>query len=68
MNIRESAKTETRTLGKYIKAKLCIRLSEFARLEETSVSTLNDRWKSPNGKIRIMQAVVCVGIERMEGL
>jgi hypothetical protein len=68
MNIRELAKTEQRTLGKYIKAKLGIRLTQFAELEETPVSTLNDRWKSPTGRVRIMDAALRVCLDRFGGI
>ena len=56
MSIQNTAETENRTLGKFIKAKLDISLAEFARCECTPVSTLNDRWRSAAGKVRIMDA------------
>lgn len=55
--MRKVSEKESRTLAKYIKAKLGIKLSEFSELEDTPVSTLNDRWKSPSGKIRMIESV-----------
>lgn len=68
MSIREQAKTESRTLARYIKGKLGIPLSEFSKLESTSASTLNDRWHSPEGKIRIMDAAFRMFIRRNKDL
>jgi len=67
-NIREQATQETRTLAKYVKGKLGCTLAEFCRVEDLSRSTMDDRWNSPDGKIRVMDMVLRVYITRFEGL
>jgi DNA-binding transcriptional regulator YiaG len=67
-DIRETAKSEPRTLAKYIRGKLGVSLTEFARIEQTPVSTLNDRWISPTGKVRIMDAAYRVYVHRFGDL
>lgn len=68
MNIRETAKLETRTIGVFIKDKLGCSKADFARAEDIPVSTLNDRWKSDDGRVRVMDTVFRVYIERFKHL
>jgi len=43
-------------------------LAEFCRVEDLSRSTMDDRWNSPDGKIRVMDMVLRAYITRFEGL
>lgn len=68
MDIREAAKSEARTLGEYIQAKLGHSLASFSRSEGIPVSTLNDRWRSSEGKIRVMDTVFRAYVKRFDQL
>jgi hypothetical protein len=68
MDIRKQAENETRTLGKYLRAKIGVSIQDFSKAESVPVSTLNDRWKSKTGKIRVMDAVLRHYINRFNAL
>jgi hypothetical protein len=68
MDLKTEAKAETRTFAKYIRAKLGCSAASFAESQGIPVSTLNDRWISPKGKIQIMTSVYRVYVLRFEEL
>jgi hypothetical protein len=68
MDIRQSAKTETRTLGKYVKAKLGISLKDFCAAESVHPRTLYDRWETTEGKVKVMDTVFRFYVAKFDDL
>lgn len=68
MSIREVAKQEERTLAKYVKAKLRCSLKAFCDSEGVPVSTMQDRWRSDDGRARVIDMVFRFYVDRFSEL
>ena len=68
MSISNKEKSETRSLAAFIQAKLGITLAKFAKMENTPVGTLNNRWYKVGGKRIVMDAVKRIYIDRYNDL
>ena len=60
MSKRRNTDEEKRPLGEYVQAKLGITLAQFIIDEGVKRQTVYNRWKRPEGRKSIMDAVDCI--------
>lgn len=68
MNTQKPKQKEDRSLSYFVKAKIGISLSDFAKEEEEKENTLYARWNSPTGKSRVMDSVFRAYVRRYDDL